>query len=46
MRLHSEPRVCLGEDQNKEKEPSLKIASSETFSRNAFIVARVYENLG
>ena len=34
-RLRSEPRICLIENQNKEKEPFLKIASSGAFSCNA-----------
>ena len=38
-RLRSELRICLSENQNKEKKPFLKIASSET-------LARVLESLG
>ena len=38
-RLRSEPRTCLRENQNKEREPFLKIASSGT-------LARVLESLG
>ena len=34
-RLHSELRICLGENQNKRKELFLKIASSGTLSCNA-----------
>ena len=32
-RLRFEPRICLGENQNKEKEPFLKIGST----RNIFL---------
>ena len=35
MRLHSDSRICLTENQNKEKTPILKTASPGTFSCNA-----------
>ena len=35
--LRSEPRICLPENENKEKKSFSKIASSGTFSCNCFI---------